>query len=221
MELLKEDLFMKRTALVLTAALLAAGCSTSSRKPTSAPPAPALAPAPPPVNEWNDRTFQLIKEKRWSQAVEAGQKAVAMDGKNSAAHFNLGRAYLGAGRTGEAAAELDKASELTGGANADVEYFRGDARFAAGQTPQGADIWAQSLEGPVAGDRVIADALQKILFKVPLPVVVGDVDGDGKPDLLRVADDHFRITSGTGQRLYDAPIMPATPRYTRGRMGRP
>src|SRR5688500_18692177 len=45
-------------------------------------------------------------------AVQAFEKAVALDGNNAAAHFNLGQVYRKVGRLQEALAECERALEL-------------------------------------------------------------------------------------------------------------
>lgn len=197
---------MKRIA-ALAALVLLSGCATKGPAvPTVTAPA-TEAGTTAQETDVNDLAFRLIKEKRWPEAVEAAQKAVARDAGSSAAHFNLGRALLGSGRAGEAVAEFDRASELTKGANADVEYFHGQALVAAKQKQRAAEVWLRALTGPLSGDAEITAALKEVLPQDHLAAAVGDVNADGKLDLLQVNTDRFVITSGAGGRLYDGPIQ--------------
>jgi tetratricopeptide (TPR) repeat protein len=203
---------LKRFAALITL-LLIAGCSATKSPPAPSNAAPVKASdaapvQPAPAAAVNDEAFALIKQQRWPEAIAAAQKAIAANGDDSAAHFNLGRAYLGAGQAAEAAAAFVRASQLTGAANADVEYFRGQALVANQQVKEAAQVWTGALAGPLHGDKEIAAELQKVLGKLDLAVAVGDVNADGKPDLLQVKAERLTITSGTGERLYDGDLPP-------------
>lgn len=205
---------MRQSFAAMLALLMLTACSPASKPavtepPATEPPAPSVPVASKPTTlaGWNDLAFTQINAQRWAEAIEAAQEAIALDGKSSAAHFNLGRAYLGAGKAEEAVPAFDTASTLTEGANADVEFYRGRAREAANQLAEAVRVWADALEGPLAGDQEIAAALEALLQKHDAPVALGDVDMDARLDLLRVDGDRFRITSGTGQRRYDGEIM--------------
>ena len=91
--------------------------------------------APLPLSEMGRA---LILQKRFPEAIDALRKAVARDPSMSAAHENLGSAYLGSGAPGEALGELEEALRLDDGTRrADIIQARGNAKVKLGRIDEG------------------------------------------------------------------------------------
>lgn len=150
---------MKKSAVVVVLFWIAVGCSSpSDRTPVSVPTAVEVPTAPPSmtVSDWNDRAFALLRQQQWAEAGAAAQRALDLDRGSSAAWFNLGRAQLGAGHAGEALFSFGEASRLTGGRNADVEYYRGQAAVVAGKRVEAIRIYRQAIINLGADKEIMA-----------------------------------------------------------------
>lgn len=213
-------------SLVLALLLLLSGCTTKPAVPraaenqtagrtsdaaTGAVTTPSQSTASQPnvqpttVSGWNDRAFERIKEQRWEEAIAAAKAALALDAKSSAGYFNLGRAYLGAGKAYDATQAFNEASRLTSQGNADVEYFRGQAFAAYGNAWRAAVIYSEALT-KFPGDAQLAAALAELRAKhkeLAAVTTTADVDGDGQPDQITVDLSRVTVVSGKGRVLYD------------------
>lgn len=105
--------------------------------------------APLPLSEMGRA---LILQKRFAEAIEPLRRAIAADPTMSAAHENLGSAYLGSGATREALAELEEALRLDDGSRkADIIQARGNAKVKLGRIDEGiADIQSALSSRPTA-----------------------------------------------------------------------
>ena len=60
----------------------------------------------------NEQGIRMLEYRRYPEAIESFQKAIAVDSKYTWAYVNLGMALHGAGNRDEAIAQLQKALEL-------------------------------------------------------------------------------------------------------------
>lgn len=206
---------MRRFALLVAAVFVMTACAKPAIQPEppvkaatpAAQPAPVETPSAPPespINKQNDLAFTLIKAKRWNEAIEAARTATEIDAKSSAAWFNLGRALLGAGRPWEAREGFVKARALQD--SADAAYFQGQAEEAMGQVSDADQTYAYGLKQWPQDQELAAarTALKARYSQYPtLPAAVGDIDGDGKADLVFVSPQRLQLMSGTGAVLYE------------------
>lgn len=80
----------------------------------------------------------LILQKRFAEAIDPLRKAIAADPGVSAAHQNLGAAYLGSGAPAEALAEFEQALRLDDGTRrVDLIQARGNAKVKLGRVDDG------------------------------------------------------------------------------------
>ncbi|MGE5674493.1 MAG: tetratricopeptide repeat protein [Mycobacterium leprae] len=136
---------------LLLLVLLASGCSKSKAPEANAGQSATDSPVqvqqgePQTVNEWNDRSFTLIKAGKWADAEAAANSALKLDPKSSAGWFNLGRAQYGQLRYPDAVRSFQTASTLTDGKNTDVEYYLGMALERAGRANDAVAVYKKAL----------------------------------------------------------------------------
>ncbi len=189
--------------------------STPTADPAPPPPpsasAPGPAPAQRPIDKQNDLALTLIREKRWTEAVDAARAATQLDEKSAAAWFNLGRALLGAGQPWDASSAFGRARAIQD--SADAAYFAGQAHEAAGSVAVAAQTYEFALKR-WPGDKEIAAALEALKAKYArypyLPSAAGDMDGDGKSELVYVTEERVQLIGGTGAVLFEH-ALPKTP----------
>jgi hypothetical protein len=144
----------------------AAPAQTPAGTPTaSTTPSTGTAPAQS-IDALNDAALTAIRAGKWEEAIAAATRAVEKDRGNVAANFNLGRAYLGAGKGMEAYGALMKASGANREPNADIEYYRGQAAEAAGLLMTAHGVYQNALARLPAPDKEIRLALEALTAKL-------------------------------------------------------
>lgn len=206
--------------LILLLTALVAGCSTASpASPDGAPPQPPQSgsgqASRPDARTLNDQAFRLLQEKKWAESAAVSRQVIAQDATDSAAWFNLGKAQVGAGNPDEAVNSFRRASALSNGSNADVQYNLAKALGLAGETKEALALVDQAIKQFPGDKDFVALRAQVQNPKGAKPeekTFQADLDGDGRPDTFveqLVAKDrpHLKVTSASGNVLYEGDLM--------------
>ncbi|HWI65238.1 MAG TPA: tetratricopeptide repeat protein, partial [Symbiobacteriaceae bacterium] len=177
--------FRHLTALFLTLNFLAA-CSASPAKEPAPTPTVTAPTTDRTLAEQNDLALKLIKQANWEEAILVATKATEIDAASAPAWFNLGRAYLGAGKAAQAVSALRQASALTKAGSADTEYYLGKALEAAGQPGEARSVY-QVAKAKWPDDKEIAAALSSLPASplIPLQEAARAYTAKPGPDTLK------------------------------------
>lgn len=189
-----------------TGATDAAALPAAATEPaTSVAPTPTAKaePSPQPATDWRRQAELLVKEGRWAEAVEAGQKAVAADRDHAGAWYILGRAQLGAGQIEAAAVTLKGAQDRYPDYVPEISLARGQVNEALGNIQQAAHFYesVHRLSPDMGADKRMEQLRTK--YGTPLPAWVGDLDGDGCSDLIRLEGNSLQLFSCGKERILE------------------
>lgn len=225
------------SAALIAATLILVGCSQTKspavRAPLAEAPAPSQQTAAPPqqsavpapqtaapertpqtVDEWNDRALIMIRAKRWAEARDAAEHALALDSGNRAAMFNLGRAILGTGGGIEAVNAIGHARQLWQERNPDVEYYMAEAYESADMLLDAHDTYRDAIER-WPEDKELRQAMAEFAARHDAELLYtnkADLDGDGRPEQILASKTRVQVITGTGKVLIDQAPQPASER---------